>query len=558
MFGALGMQAQGSGANGGGGGGPVDASQITGLLPIEKGGTGQTTAEAGLEALGGISAEQAALTYAPLVFPTFPYSIKTPGVGILDSNGVYAGSLYAAPADGFGSQQNVALNSGGIDMVSCEHLRVSLGGSRGQHSFEVITNYHHINRLSVSGSDTGMAPTLSAVGSDADIGMELITKGEGGIILAPGGNTALTLNSGAATFDVPVTIPSGSTVTGYAPLAALFTMLFGDGSDGDLLMPASGTINLVRDMYYRNVAWPVNSSAAINPGGFRIFVSNRLYGENAPPGAIIRSGAAGGNGGATGTAGAAGLSVGGTTIGGGLAGGAGATGSAANATAGAAAANGTANGGTSAASGAGGPGGTGSGGAATPGPTATVADIRQPKLDLIRMVSAINGGLGGNGGGGGGGDGGSGGGGGGGASAAGVIAIYARRISRGATSGWIQANGALGGTGGSPTAGNRGGGGGASGSGGGWVYIVCDELLGDPNPDAIQANGGAGGPGGNGSGTGRGGTGGGSGAGGRATVIELSTATTTVTVGAVGVAGMATPNATGGAGAPATLFSADL
>ena len=65
------------------------------------------------------------------------------------------------------------------------------------------------------------------------------------------------------------------------------TLWFGDGSDGDVTI--SGAVTLTRDMFYRNLT--IAAGAALNPLGFRIFVSDTLDLTAAPAGGIQRPGA---------------------------------------------------------------------------------------------------------------------------------------------------------------------------------------------------------------------------------------------------------------------------
>ena len=56
------------------------------------------------------------------------------------------------------------------------------------------------------------------------------------------------------------------------PLGIGLSGLFGDGSDGDVTISAATT--QTRDVYYRNLT--INAGQTLNPGGFRIFVSDTL------------------------------------------------------------------------------------------------------------------------------------------------------------------------------------------------------------------------------------------------------------------------------------------
>jgi len=338
-------------------------------------------------------------------------------------------------------------------------------------------------------------------------------------------------------------------------------MYFGDGLDGDLNM-SSGTLTLVRDMYYHDLT--LSDTARIVTAGHNIFVSNILDITIAGAGAIRWIGNNGSAGAAVTTGGVIGAALTTAILGGstaGLVGGAGGITVGVQGAAGVATSPG--NGGAGGAGGVGGLGLGGNGGVIRAGTTPT-SSIRMARLvfNHLRGAAIILGGTGGSAGSGGGGDGAvAGSGGGGGGSGGGYGAIYAHSILRGSSTavGAIMFDGGNGGNGGSPTLTNRGAGSGAGGGGGGAVYIVYRELTGSTATEAITASGGAGGLGGTAiSGTATGGQGGGRGAGGRVTLINTTTGAISETYGVAGVNGSAATGLIGGDGAPQVVFGVDL
>ena len=275
------------------------------------------------------------------------------------------------------------------------------------------------------------------------------------------------------------------------PISSL--TLFGDGSDGNVTV-SSGTTTLSRDMYYNNLT--MSGTGKIVTNGYRIFVSGTLTLTNAAVGAISYNGSA-----ASGvTEGAALLSrsIGGSGVGG------------------------ATNGGNGGAANNGAYGGFAAGGAGGSIGAIDAFPVRRIAIDLLKGASVLAGGSGGAGAptvtGGAGGSGG------------GVIAIYARNITRGGSNtGVITAKGGNGGNG-SP--------GGGGGGGGGWIYIVYEALLSSSMANAINANGGSGG-------NGTSSSGGGGGGGGRITLINTVAGTISETFGGNGVGNS---GATGGAG----------
>lgn len=347
-----------------------------------------------------------------------------------------------------------------------------------------------------------------------------------------------------------------------ASVATTAALMFGTGADGAATI-SSGTITLTRDMHYTNLT--LSGTGAINPAGWRLFVSGTLDLSAAAAGAIAVNGVPANNAsGASGGAASGGLSQ--RTVGQspqtGGAGGAGSTGIGSAGTTGASTTYG--NGGNGGAAGAGGSA-TSAGGAAGAGGTETVQiPLNTPTMNfwLPANNASLASGLIGGGGGGGGGDGtNAGGGGGSGGSYGGIIALYARNIQRGAnaTASLLQAKGSNGGAGANGVAGNAAGGGGGGGGGGGLIYIVTEALLGTAIANALDVSGGTGGAGGTGAGTGHGGNGGTGGAGGSIQIVNLVTPSfTTSAWNTAGTAGSTTSTIAAGAGGAGAQVRAAL
>lgn len=334
------------------------------------------------------------------------------------------------------------------------------------------------------------------------------------------GSTSIPVAPG---FSVPVYVDgSANGIKAIVGTAAVGRRLewFGDGSDG--VVTITGAVTLTRDMFYDRLI--LNSAAAIQTNGFRIYVKNDLDLTAAPAGAIQRNGFTNfGNGSAAGTGGTNASVRPGDTIGGSSAGANGGAGGIAAGTAGGASTAQNCMGGSSGTAGAGGSGSGGAGGASGANGTFSPRTTRIPAHTFWRSSTYLTGGASGGGGGGGGGDGTSGAGGGGSGNGGAIVFVAARQINRGSGTGVgaIAAIGSGSGNGGSATAGNRGGGGGAAGAGGGGIVILFEELLGSTATGAMDVSGGAGGSGGNGFGTGRGGQGGSGGLAGRVLKFDL-------------------------------------
>ena len=309
---------------------------------------------------------------------------------------------------------------------------------------------------------------------------------------------------GSTTHQCFPTITQALLGNGYAVIPS--QAFFGDCSDGNLTMAASGTTTLARDMFYNSVSWPVASTANFSIQNQRIFICGTLDLTNAPADAFDANGTAGGNGAAGGGAGTGGAATAAGTNIANNAGGAGGAGAATAGTIGAVGVGGNCvTGETGGSSGAGGAGGGGAGGAGR----AAIAVTNAPMRDILYWFLPQNGAGtaykttgSGPGGGGGGGDGTSSGGGGGhgGASGATMYISAFKVITGGSTPANVfQANGGVGGNGGSPngtcTAG-CGGGGGGSGGGGGWIVFKYNTKTGSTVTNLFQAAGGSGGTGG--------------------------------------------------------------
>lgn len=334
---------------------------------------------------------------------------------------------------------------------------------------------------------------------------------------------------------------------------------YGTGQDGDVSLSA-GITTLTRNMYYNNLT--LSGTAQIVLAGFKIFVKDTLNLDNAGNHAINWNGV-NGTSATTQVGGAAGTALATATNGGSTAGSAGGTGVVGVGAASAAATVASpANGGASGASGAGGAGGSGAGGAAGASVIPTLpSPVNHFQTDLTRGAALLLGGNGARGGGSGAGDGvvlGRGGGGGGGG--AGVVQIFARRISRGASTSTnaISCHGGIGGNGATASSGNVGGGGGGGGAGGGYIYIAYDELLGTVATDMIDCGGGDGGNGGDGFGTGIGGSGGSGGSGGRISLVNPINRSGVELIGGAGAAGSAGSGTVGGAGGAGAVLKYSL
>jgi hypothetical protein len=373
---------------------------------------------------------------------------------------------------------------------------------------------------------------------------------------------------GAGLFFAPIARAQIITATPnpVSPYAA--ASLFGTGADGAVTI-SSGTTTLTRDMQYTNLT--LSGTGAINPHGFRIFVSGVFDISAAGANAVSGNANFGGNAsGATAGGGAAAISNIGTTVAvmGGLGGIVGATGGTGVGAAGTSTAWGGGGGAAFGIGGVGGASGAGGSGVSAGGAAVSIAATYQASALFTQPVTGpffvsqsgngtfwpvcVTASISASGSAGGGDATNAGGGGGGSASLPQPILIYARFIQRGSnsTAGIIQSKGANGGNGGNSSAGNTGGGGGGGASGGGFIYVVAESLLGSAIANAIDVSGGAGGAGGNGLGTGKGGNGGSGGNGGNVQVLVIG-ATPSFTASAfnaAGTAGSTTVTATGAAG----------
>lgn len=392
--------------------------------------------------------------------------------------------------------------------------------------------------------------------------------------------------TGALVFDSQSVGGSGTKTSWNISVSALSVstanfdqLYFGNGSDGDVTI-SSGVTTLTRNMAYNNLT--ISGTGQLNTQGFAILIKNTLDLTNAPANAIISDPAItaptnGGNG-SLGVAGAAPTGGGATSpasnislpslatlslVAGTIASNVGAYGGNISQVTYFAGYQGT----NQSNSGKGGDSPSFTGGT-NPGTLSRGTRALFPFT--TPAFFSISGGTGvpttfqgGNGVGcGGAGDGTNGGGGGGGpARSGGFITIYAKNISRGASTaaGAINANCKFAaGNGGSATAGNAGGGGGGTGGSGGIVYLVYSTLSGTSKAGAITANSGAGGNGGNGFGTGGGGNGGASGDAGLVVLHDLTLSTVTSSSEVQGLAGAAASGTTGGAGGAARTLSVTL
>jgi len=194
-------------------GGPITASgtlTLGGTLAVANGGTGATTDSGARTALGlGTMAVQAASSVA-----ITGGSIDGTTVG---STTVAAGSF-------------TTLNSSGA---------TRLGGLSGNQSLQVNNVASAVNYAQIVGAIAGAAPTISAAGSDANIGLVLSSKGSG--VVALGGTTAA--NSG---FRVNPITSSVNYIQVNGNTAGNGVNLQAEGTDGNIQLSirAKGTSNM--------------------------------------------------------------------------------------------------------------------------------------------------------------------------------------------------------------------------------------------------------------------------------------------------------------------------
>ena len=298
--------------------------------------------------------------------------------------------------------------------------------------------------------------------------------------IAPGGSCAIIYDGTTSRWTVLDKAAANS------PSTQANTFMFGDGSDGDVVISVDTA--LTQNAFYHNLT--VNSGINLTPSGFLVCVSGTL--TLTATGTINANGAVGATGGASTNAGGAG---GGANqyLSGGSGGGAGSNGGG-GASSGAASrayrgvvitGSGNAAAGAAGVSGGAGQGGGGGGGEGVGGSVAAGTTIAQSAGDIHDLFNAMNGGFMGRGsspntwtsgvgGGGGGGDnvtprsGGGGGGGG------GTVVVRANNI---VGTGLIQAKGGNGGNGSAGAANRVGGGGGGSGG----IIVVIQRFGIAPN-----------------------------------------------------------------------------
>ena len=327
---------------------------------------------------------------------------------------------------------------------------------------------------------------------------------------------------------------------------------FGAGSDGDLTS-AAGVTTLTKPTHYNDVT--LTGTAQIHTAGWPLWINGILDLDAAGAGAINFDG----NSSTSFTTG--GLQQQGAWFGGDSGinqqgGNGGAAGAGAGGVGGAASHISPSNGGENGQGGAGGAGSLAAGGAGSSNPSAPTRFPHQTWFtSLIGWVANISVPVKGGGSGGGGGGGGAGGGngsrGGAGGAGGGPCVVYARTISRTASTavGAIRSRGGNASAPGSGTGTDRGGGGGGASGGGGAVYVFCGGVTGASATNAITSPGGAPSAGGNGLGTGLGGNGGGAGGGGEVLFVDYGAGTTAYLAPSTRLAGSAASGITGGAAA---------
>lgn len=472
------------------------------------------------------------LTNAPLVFPGT--AGETLAVDTVVRLNPADGEWYKADGDSTSTSENVLLGitkGAGVDGGAIANGVTIMGKHTASSALFTANQIHYL-------SDTAGEFSTSAGTNEVSLGAATSTTE---IFFLPRFNQQVTDEVLAALNNADGT-PSAANPFVLESNANLQSLIFGDGSDGDVVISTNTT--LTRDMYYDDLT--INDGIVLSTGGYVVYVKGTL--TQLGTGVIDNSGGDGGNGGnggnggsgANGTAGAAGAAgaggAGGTLVAGadGAAGGAGGAGAATTGSNGVAGSQASAvsnsigsNGVTG--SGTGGQGGDASAGVSSGGGYGSAQTITASKKKVTDAMqastlgcfvsgtftpfygSAGNAGAGGAGGGGGnnngtGGDGRGGGGGGGGGAGGngGFVVVFARTIVNTANA-LFQSNGGDGGNGGNGGDGSStgtqfgcgGGGGGALGNAGnGGLIIVVYKTKTTTLANSVSA----GTPGSNGSG----------------------------------------------------------
>ncbi len=79
--------------------------------------------------------------------------------------------------------KNGVRNGSRLTQIDVQGDGVSLGGLAGAEGMRVLNTPDTVNRIEVSGTGRGFAPTLTARGADANIGFGLDAQGAGGLVL---------------------------------------------------------------------------------------------------------------------------------------------------------------------------------------------------------------------------------------------------------------------------------------------------------------------------------------------------------------------------------------
>ena len=167
-------------------------------------------------------------------------SLVADGANDLRIVGAAAGAAPAVIAEGADANVNLRLSAkgtGGIDFVAA-------GGV----AYRVQAQVNPVNYVLNEAGATGFAPTFTAAGADAAIGLWFASKGTGSVLFSPGGNVALAVSnptnpvntvtvSGAATGSAPTISATGSDANVSLTLSAK-----GTGTVNVAAFNATGTV----------------------------------------------------------------------------------------------------------------------------------------------------------------------------------------------------------------------------------------------------------------------------------------------------------------------------
>jgi len=169
------------------------------------------------------------------------------------------GTMVGATNTGLSSPaaNQLAISTGGVEVLRAQSGSVTIGGAAGAHALGVTTPASTVNELRVSGAVAGQPVIAAAQGGDANIALSLRSKGTGAVQLAPNAVLAFEVLAGA-------TQANFLRANGAAAAGRVSVQAQGSDANIGMDVASKGTGTLALQANSANAVVVTNPAAAVN------------------------------------------------------------------------------------------------------------------------------------------------------------------------------------------------------------------------------------------------------------------------------------------------------